>query len=68
MMSPSTLIQSRHSLWMSRLRELNQKANDGEQLPGPVSIEEAEAEAVAIIGELEHIADAMGISLDERLR
>lgn len=65
-MNAKTLIESRHSVWMERLRELNRRANVGETDAGLVDIETAEAQAAAVVDELEHIASALGITLDER--
>lgn len=65
-MNAESLIQARHSLHMERLRKWNRLTNAGEERPGLGSHEEDAAAAAAIVDELEHIADVLGIPLEER--
>ena len=67
LLSPTTLIQSRHSLHRERLSEYNAKFNAGEKAPGLEPYEDLSSQTVAVLYELEHLADALGIELEERL-
>jgi broad specificity phosphatase PhoE len=63
-MSPEMLIRARHALWMGRVKEYNRAANAGEP-DGLESWDDLARQAVAVIQELEHIAGALGITIDE---
>jgi hypothetical protein len=68
-MSAATLIQSRHSLRMAQLRELNRRASEqaAENPDRSLALDTDALACAAIIRELEHMADALGVTLDERI-
>ena len=67
LMTAETLIRSRHSMHMEKVRAINEKQNRGEERPGIVSYDDDVASHTSIILELEHLADALHIELKERL-
>ena len=66
-MDARVLIRARHGLWYDRVVEYNRRANAGEPGNGMESFDELASQAVAVVLELEHLADALRVELDARL-